>query len=367
MTNNMKSMFRLVAILGIGVILAGCATSSPAEVVEPTTENGALVINGEEIADAELFAAAQAEGELLFYGTFAKPIMDAVIEEFTADTGIKVEHVRLQGPPMYERIMTELGANQLKADVFDFTDISLAEKLYAAGLYEDHVVPADADIPADMKHYNGGFYTISRALFGIAYNTALLDPADVPTDLDSLLDPKYSGQLGLTTIKSNTLWGNYIALYDAKGEEYWSGLAAQQPRFYDSVTLLTEDLVRGEITVALGHVGSVVQLIKDGAPIAILLDPTAISAPAHLGGLSSKAEHPNAAKVFLNWRLSARGSQVFADESNEYPSNPNYQVPDLEGVSIPHPDDARIFTPTVTDLTDRRLELEPRWNQIFGR
>lgn len=384
-----KHLRTAAAVLATSLVLAACGgdgdvtpptnpggTAAPTSGTSPSTEpggepgdddEGALVIDGELIADAELWAAAQEEGHILFYGTFAPAVTEAMIAEFTADTGITVEHIRLQSPPMHERVLSELGANQLEADVIDFTSISLVTDIYENDVYEPHRVPSYDDLPEELIHFDGAFYTVSRPLFGIAYNTAFIDEADWPETWEDLADERWRGEIGLTTIASDNNWGKYILLYDVFGEDYWRRLADLEPRFYESVAPLSEELVRGEITIGLGHVGTTVQAIKDGAPLRIVLPPEGIPAPHHTAGVSRHAKNPNAAKVFLNWRLSVRGSQVFADASAEYPSNPGHITPDIEGTVIPHPSEAYVYSPTIEDLTTRRDELGPLWSEIFGR
>src|SRR5215218_651801 len=67
----------------------------------------ALTVAGEEIADAALLKAAQAEGSLLLYSVNFEDLQRALLDEFRKDTGIKAEAIRLSAGRLYERVMSE--------------------------------------------------------------------------------------------------------------------------------------------------------------------------------------------------------------------------------------------------------------------
>ena len=72
-----------------------------ADSASPTVAQAQLVVDGETIADAKLLAAAKAEGQLLHYGTYPADAMKPVHARLRAETGIKVEYVRLPSQGMY--------------------------------------------------------------------------------------------------------------------------------------------------------------------------------------------------------------------------------------------------------------------------
>src|SRR6476620_5152696 len=103
-TRNIRRAATLAAAVGIvALATAACAPPpAPKEVVEPAqtidTSNG-LVVNGEQIADQQLWAAAEAEGSLNLYTGYTENTEAALLKQFTPDTGINVNHVRLTPNP----------------------------------------------------------------------------------------------------------------------------------------------------------------------------------------------------------------------------------------------------------------------------
>ena len=119
-----RTVLRTAAVTVAAAIAAtttACAAPPPPkEVVQPAqnieTSSG-LVIDGEQIADKELWDAAVAEGGITLYTGYTENTEAALLKQFTADTGIKVNVVRLTPNRLYERISAEYGAGKLKADV----------------------------------------------------------------------------------------------------------------------------------------------------------------------------------------------------------------------------------------------------------
>lgn len=58
-------------------------------------QGGALVVNGETIADAQTYAAAKKEGTLVVYTGNLVAAMEPVLKGFEADTGLRTNLVRV--------------------------------------------------------------------------------------------------------------------------------------------------------------------------------------------------------------------------------------------------------------------------------
>src|SRR5690606_21720618 len=94
----------------------------------------ALVVDGEEIADADLFAKAKAEGRVVIYSTFAERMFAPARDAFIKDTGLEVEHINLITPRLYARATSEFSAGKLAADWVDTTDPLLTQELAKLGV-----------------------------------------------------------------------------------------------------------------------------------------------------------------------------------------------------------------------------------------
>ena len=105
-----------------------------------------LVVNGEQIADQRTVGSREAEGSINLYTGYTENTEDALLKQFTADTGIKVNVVRLTPNRLFERISAEYGAGKLKADVVRTSDSGFASSEREGCLPALH--PGDRQQPA---------------------------------------------------------------------------------------------------------------------------------------------------------------------------------------------------------------------------
>ena len=77
--------------------------------------------------DADLIAAAKAEGTLTYYHTTAIDITATWTSAFTKKYGITTQNVRGPSYPLFERWLTEERVGQHIADVIQITDTVLIE------------------------------------------------------------------------------------------------------------------------------------------------------------------------------------------------------------------------------------------------
>ena len=109
-----------------------------------------LVVDGEEIADAKLMAAARAEVKVNLYGTYPTETISPVLEAFKKDTKLDLDYVRLPGFQMFERLSREFEAGKMEADYADLTDLSLAKIWKEKGIFVSHKVPSFAKLPEEL-------------------------------------------------------------------------------------------------------------------------------------------------------------------------------------------------------------------------
>lgn len=342
------------------VATTGAETSTTTTAGNGDPEEGALVIDGEVIADAELYQAALEEGRLVPYFSYPEAITAQLVEQFSEDTGIETELVRLSTPVLYERIQTEFGADVLEADVISLTEFSLIQQLVEDGILDSYMVPNFDEIPDDLKDPEGYWYGEIGLVSTIVYNNEIV--TDPPASWAELLDEQWQGQIGFNHVGSGGFsWTTFLFLREMFGEEYWQGLADLDPLLSSGVGSLTEQLVRGEIAISINHLGTAKNAIRDGAPLTIVYPEEGVPFFVEWLGLASTTQNPNAARVYLNWAMSKRGGDVIAELSGEYPPNPASNAP----ADSPSIEELNGWIPPIDLYLNEREEGVARWNEIF--
>jgi iron(III) transport system substrate-binding protein len=364
----------VIAVAAVGVAgsaLAGCGGGSDeaAGANKNTSADGALVINGEKVADPSVWKQAQSEGSLTLYTSISSEREQAIDKAFTDATGISIHLVQGVGSETFQRVTSEHAANKLGADVIRQTDATLAAQLNEKGVFERYCPPTATALPKDVIGAKCLYWAPIQDVYAIAYNTKLVDPADAPKSWDDLLDPKWKGQLGLPYIGAGgSTWARDLFLKREKGADYWQKLNAQQPVLSDQVATTTDQLVQGQVKVAMNVPPTVGALMKKGAPLAVVIPSDGVPSYAAWTGLAAGAEHPAAAKVFLNWNASKAGQRAIAEIAGDYPTRPGTPPPVIgKGQKLPALEDANVAYPESWPQYESQREGSIReWLKIFN-
>ena len=109
----------------------------------------------------------------------------------------------------------------------------------------------------------------------------------------------------------------YAAMLDylgaEKGLDFMRALARQNPQLRRGHSLLSKLLVAGDFPLALVHAAEMEEARKNGAPVdwVTTLDPI-VTSPSQVA-VSSRAPHPHAARLFVDFLLSAQGQTLIRD------------------------------------------------------
>jgi iron(III) transport system substrate-binding protein len=322
-----------------------------------------LVIDGIQIADGATYDAAKREGTLLMYSTYETTSLRAIVNQFTADTGIKVDTLRLTTEPMFGRVSAEFATRRLAADWVDTSDLTLTAKLAALGVFRAYRTPSIDALEPVLHDPDGRWYSIIRGIMATAYNSAIVAPADAPKTWNDMLDPKWKGKIGMPNIEAGgTAYSMYFFLRQRYGLAYWEKLAAQNVRIEPSAAPVLTDLSRGETSVALQGLDSTLAGIGQGAPVKPVLPPEGVPAYTVSGGITVTAPHPHAAEVFLNWITSKRGSAAVAVRA--YGITRDAPAPAIAGLTFPP--ERGLYNIRPADYQNTRAAYTRDWHRLFG-
>jgi iron(III) transport system substrate-binding protein len=312
-----------------------------------------------------LYEAAKQEGELTWYiGHLSGEVAEAVGAAFTeAYPGVKVNVVRTTGQVAYQRLMQELQADALQADVIGLADQAQYVQLRDAG-YLAQFTPANAGEVLEVFQGidpEGTFHVTSAALVGIAYNTDAATGADVPQNWTDLLDPKWQGRAALGhPAHSSFMAGWAVLMRDLYGEEYFDKLEANDPHLGRSINDAPGLLNSGEAAIAVGSFSPTLASAAKGNPIAVAYPADGTILFVNSSAVMKDAQHPQAARLFMQFLISP--TVVGIEVQNFYPPI-RADVPPLEG-SRPL-GEVKLIAPTLEDM-EQVPELVELFRDKFG-
>lgn len=297
-------------------------------------------------SDENVIAGAKKEGEVSLYLSTNLTDANGLIQRFNQKHPfITVELYRTENEKLLSRILTEASAGKFTADVILISSFEV-RVLMQKKLLQKYVSAESQFYPegfTDKDGYWTSVYSIPRVM---AYNTKLVKADAAPKSYDDLLQPKWKGSVGLSD--SATFWyAGFLKYYgDEKGREYMKKLSAQKPAFRDSETVITQLLAAGEFPLGLTYSHQIGTLKKKGAPVEWIRTMQPIVTGLKPIALSSKAVHPNAGKLFIDFALSKEGQELIRT-FNRIPSRSDVPSELREGIKL--------------------YPADPRWGDKYGR
>lgn len=260
---------------------------------------------------SKLLEGAKQEKELDIWSTGDVRAQAMIIEQFKKKYPFiaEVRSVRPQPAPMRNRLLAERRAGkESDVDVLG-SNMDLMAYLAEEGFltqYKSPEVNATAEEFRDPGSRWAAFFVNPLVT---AYNTKLVMAKDLPRRWEDFLHPKWRGKIAM--YKEEYGWfSNFLkGAGQEKGLLFMRQLAKQSLQLRDGYTLMAQLLAAGEFPLIAVTFAPRVSLMKaEGAPVDwIALDP--VFAQGITIGIYSKARHPNAAKLYVDYMLSREVQQ----------------------------------------------------------
>jgi len=272
--------------------------------------------------DPLLAKIAKEEGQLTLY-TVANNFT-VLGDAFEKKYGVKVNVYNISTDPLVLRVRQEEEANRLGADVVDLTQPPfLSDDGIASYLYPGLKYDQSQDL---IPNAVGKGYVADRVnVFAVTWNKNLVPDNEVPQNVSDLVDPKYKGKLFVANSDSDW-YAALVQYYEGQGKSradagaIVDGLIKNSAIAQDHGTLISL-LAAGQYEFSLDALLSTSSRnIAKGAPIAYTTADDRVISPLVLVpcsmGVFTKAQHPAAALLFLDYTLSAEGQQILVDNGN---------------------------------------------------
>jgi len=313
--------------------------------------------------DPALVAAAKKEGQVLIYTTLiVDQIVRPMIRAFQAQVpGIDVKFVRADSVALVVRLTNEAKANRTQADIWQLVDG--VGPLVQAGIAAQVDLPSAEGLPATYVDPNRRWVTTNLAVRSLAYNTSLVPPKEAPRGYADLIEPRFKGKFAWSPHSVSGAYG-FIGtvlrhMGEAKGLTYLRALAKQDITPVPmAIRAVLDRVIAGEYAIGLEMNGTHAHISAAlGAPVAwVPLDPVTMTLQA--AGVTAKAPHPNAARLFLDFMISRAGQKVFHDRDYipmhpEVPAKNPELKPETGGYK------AVVYSPEEVDAN------HGRWAKIF--
>ena len=259
----------------------------------------------------EFYPKAKQEGALVVYSIWDVEHIRTILAAFTKRfPGINTTYWQGTRSEIIARALTEFQGNQASVDVVLSEGIPLV--LRAAGAIEPYKTVQDNSL---ILH-DATIPVASLQIQVLAYNTKKLKSAELPKSWEDVANPKYKGVVALDDpLRAGPLSSMLAGLKDywkddARWAKFIKGLKALNVPLHKSTSAMFRLLVAGEYFIAMPTLlHDVVHEKEIGSPVDFVKSvPPVVS--AQQAGISAKAPHVNAGKLFAEWLISPEGQSA---------------------------------------------------------
>ena len=304
----MKKFFALLLALVMALSLVACGNK------EPKTDDNANTVTYPEYFTGmdELIAAAQADGELVVYGSCEEEYLAAACAHFQELFGITTTYQRLSTGEVEGKIEEENG--NPSADVWFGGTTDPYNICAAKGLLEPYDAVNASHLVGDMyKDADNNWFGIYKGILGFMVNTDELArlEQEAPADWADLLKDEYKGEIWLSNYNTagtaklvvNTMIQKYG---HEEGIKYLVDLDKNIEVYTKSGSGPSKNVGTGECIVGIGFLhDGITQIVDNGyTNVGLVIPSSGTSFEIGATAIFKGAAHPNAAKLWIEYALS---------------------------------------------------------------
>lgn len=245
---------------------------------------------------------------------FAKEIFDA----FEADTGIKVEWVRLASGEAVARIEAEKENPQASIWVGGVGTLHInAKNKGLTAPYRSRV--AAENVPARFRDPDNCWSGLYLGCIAFATNNDRARALNVaaPTKWADLLKPEYAGMVRVANPATSGTGYNVVTNViringndEDKGFEFLKKMNAAMDQYTKSGSAPGKSCAIGKVPIAIGYLHDLIKLVVNGAPMTLAVPEEGAGYETASMSLLKNGPEPVEAKKLYDWVLGPKGQKI---------------------------------------------------------
>ena len=282
---------------------------------------------------AETIAKAEAEGSVVVYANTEHAAVEPILADFQkAFPKIRVDYIEIKAADLFSRISSEAAAGALKADMVWSSAMDLQFQMVEDGIAAEYQSVEKAAVP-EWSNWGDKIYGITYEPVVMVYNSKVIPDGEMPDTRASLAKwlqenkERMKGKVATYDPERSGL-GYFAVSADAQNsDDLWplvTAFGAVDTKFYTSTGTMLEKISAGEHAIGYNIIGPYAYLRAERDPnvkVVVPKDYTVVL--SRLAIVTQQAQHPNAARVFLDYLLSKRGQTVVGNEAHLFAIRPD--------------------------------------------
>jgi len=256
-------------------------------------------------------------------------LIKPILEEFTKDTGIKVNYTISFGNIMVN--MIKLEGEDSEVDAYIANDAGDLYNLQQNGILQSiRSKVLERNIPSHLRDPSKQWYGISMRVRSVIYNTNLVNPS-LLQDYKSLGEPRWKNNLSLRTSKkvyNKSMVAMMIAHYGYKETKTiiksWMKNLSTAP-LNDDIKVINA-LLKNKAEIGIVNSYYLAKMLRDDPKLPIKMhflgdENNRVHINISGIGVTRYAKRKQNAIKLIEWLSSKKGQQLFANINMEYPVN----------------------------------------------
>ena len=274
-----------------------------------------------------IFSCAKDSSELTVYTSRQPQLIEPIVEQFTNDTGIKVNLLSGNAQELMERI--DIEGEDSSADIFMTVDAGVlwqaAERDILAKIDSEIL---NENIPAHLRDSKNEWFGLSKRARTIVFSSDQFKDNDFST-YEDLADPKWKGKLCLRTSKkvyNRSLIASMIDAYGFdKSKEVVSGWVSNlATEVFSNDTNALKAVSSGQCGVTIVNTYYLARLLDDPEYNNLSLfwanqSDRGVHVNISGAGVVKTSKNKKNAVLFLEYLSSNRAQDFYASANKEYP------------------------------------------------
>ena len=304
-------------------------------------------------------------------------ISEGVFQEFTDQTGIKVE-LQMAGDTGQLLASAILTASNPAADVIFGIDNTFLQRALDAEIFSAYESPSLRDVPKELQLDSQ--HRVTPIDFGDVCINYWINSFDtdlpVPESLEDLIDPKYYGLLVVQNPETSSPGLAFllatITEYGENWEDWWAALKDNGV----TVTSGWEDAYEGEF-VAGGGDHPLVVSYASSPPAEVIYSETPINSPPtgvltdtcfrqiEFAGIVNGTSNQEGSKELIDFMLSKKFQEDIPNSMLMFPASTNAELPKIFSEFAEIVENPYMLPPEV--IEENRNNWTERWTEIVLR
>ncbi len=273
-----------------------------------------------------LYALAQREGRVIVHSVLSNRGAQPLIDAFEAAyPGVKVDYDgRFTSVDMSDQFRRDHAAKSTaRADVMWSSAMDLQVELVEQQLAATHRSRETSALPHWARHKSQAFCTTLEPVV-LVYNKQLLPTADIPKDRQALIHliagapERFKGRV--TTVDIERSGVAYMLAFQDQNrfsgyDQLLRAMAAANARLSGGTGAMLEGVNSGEFLIGYNAMGAyaLTRGTKDLPNLGVVFLQDYTLSLSRIAFISNAAQHPNAARLWLDYLISVDGQKVTAN------------------------------------------------------